>query len=364
MKAGRISPTFSGYLLAAFLPAFFVAMTFFVLVLEMGDLFINLVQYLQNDVPPAAILRIFALYLPKCLSWALPIATLFTVSYVLGTMYANNELMAVFASGVSLGAFALPLVVMAGAMSLGFLVFEDRVVIPSLAAKKELAKTFIQTGSQGVSPTDLTIMGDGGRLVWSVRYFDALNDSLSGVVVVERDASGGFVSRINAQSAAWNGSFWEFSGVRRFFWRGEYLSDETIGQWSDERYAEPPDSFRGGGKPVEEMTLAGARLQIAFLLNAGLPSVAARAEYYRRFSFSLTPLVVTMLSIALVGRFRKNVLLMSLLVSLVGATLYYVAQMISMLLAKSDAVSPLAGAFAPILIFTALSLALLKLRKV
>ena len=74
------------------------------------------------------------------------------------------------------------------------------------------------------------------------------------------------------------------------------------------------------------------------------------------------PLFWIILSAALVGRYKKNVLLMSLLISLIAATLYYVTQMVTMLLAKNESVSPAAGAFAPIIIFSALVLALFKAR--
>ena len=363
MRAARVSPTLLGYVLGAFLPVLAVSVLFFVLVLEMADIFLHLVQFLQNEVPASVILRSALLYLPKCLSWALPIATLFSASYVLGSLYAGNELIAVFAAGVPLAAFALPVIALAAFMSLGFLVFEDRVVIPTVAAKNQLTRDALRTGAADASPAERTILGDGGRLVWNVRWFDPAGDSLTGVVVVERDDDGGFVSRLDARSAAWDGSAWRFSGVRRFFWRDGSLTDETLGDWSDPRYAEPPDSFRTGGKTIQEMSLAEARLHLAFLENAGLPGSGARAEYLRRFSFALTPLIVAMLSVALAGRFRRNVLLMSLLVSLVGATGYYVAQMISMLLAGNDALSPAAGAFAPSVIFAVLSAALLGWRR-
>jgi lipopolysaccharide export system permease protein len=62
--------------------------------------------------------------------------------------------------------------------------------------------------------------------------------------------------------------------------------------------------------------------------------------------------------------FRKNILLMSLLVSLIGATVYYVSQMISVLLAKSESISPFVGAFAPLFIFLFVALALFRSRRV
>lgn len=364
MTALRFPATFAAYALKAFIPVFLVSSAFFVLILEMADIFLHLVQYLPNGVPAGAIARMALLYLPKCLSWSVPIAVLFAASYSLGSLYARNELLAVFASGTSLLSFTVPLLVLALALSAGYLAFEDGVVVPSSAAKSELSRTVMRTGQPEGIQTDRTILGDAGRLVWSARYFDPQSETLAGLTVVERDDGGGFVSRLEAESASWDGSAWVFSGVRRYYWKDGSLTDETAATWRSDRYDEDPASFRRGGESVQEMTLREARGYLAFLERAGLPSGASRAEYLRRFSFALTPLIVTLLSIALTGRFRKNMLLMSLLVSLVGATLYYVAQMISMLLAKNDAITPLAGAFAPIAIFALVSAGLLALRKV
>ncbi|HOZ73048.1 MAG TPA: LptF/LptG family permease [Spirochaetales bacterium] len=361
MRRLRSSPTLDAHVALSFLPIFAISLTFFVLLLEMGDLFVNIVQYVQNETPFALIAKSMILYLPRCVSWALPIATLFSVSYTLGGMYANNELIVVFGSGISLASFVAPLLAISLVLSAGFLVFDDAVVIPSLSEKKALTKAMLKTG-EPAGAADVTILGQGRRIVWNVRYFDRKNTMLTGVTLVERDDGGRIASRVNAQSAVWTGTAWRFSGVRRFFWKDGAMTDESLGTWEDPAFAEPPESFKGGGKPIEELRLSDAAEHIAFLERAGLPRAAQTAEYYRRFAFALTPLVVTLLSAALVGRYKKNVLLMSLLISLVAATLYYVTQMVTMLLAKNGSVSPAAGAFTPIIIFSALVLALFKAR--
>ena len=361
MKGIRRSATLDAHVAMSFVPIFTVAMMFFVLLLEMADLFVNIVQYVQNDVPMASIVRSMLLYLPRCASWSLPIATLFSVSYTLGTMYADNELIVVFGSGISLLSFVTPLFVLSLALSAGFFAFDDRVVIPTIAAKKELTRSMLRTGEPS-GAADVTILGEGRRIVWDIHYFDRKNSVMTGVTLVERDDGGSFISRLNAQSATWTGTLWRFSGVRRFFWKEENLVDESYGTWERDDFNESPESFKGGGKPVEEMSLGDASTHLAFLRRTGLPSAAQTAEVLRRFAFALTPLLVTALSASIVGRFKKNILLMSLLVSLLSATLYYVTQMVSMLLAKNESISPVAGAFTPLAIFFIVIIALFKAR--
>ena len=119
------SATLDGHVLAAFLPVFAAAMLFFILLLEMAELFVNIVQYVQNDISLASILESMLLYLPQCVGWALPIAMLFSASYALGTMYTNNEVLVVYSSGISLVSFVAPLIFVSLIMSLGFFFFND-----------------------------------------------------------------------------------------------------------------------------------------------------------------------------------------------------------------------------------------------
>jgi len=353
--------TLARYILKAFFPAFLAAVLFFVLLLEMADLFLNIVQYSQNDASFQSIVRSMMLYVPKCVSWSLPIATLFAVSFALGSMYANNELIVIMGSGVSLLSFVGPMIAMSIVLSAGFFFFEDRVVIPAVAAKKNLTRSMLKTGEPG-GVADVTILGAGKNIIWNIRYFDRKNSSMNGIILVERSDEGAFVSRLNAQSAIWTGGKWRFTGVRRFFWDKGSVSEASYGTWEDDAFAEPPESFMGGGKPIDEMSIVDAASHLRFLERAGLPRAAQSAEYFRRYAFSLTPLVVTLLSAAIVGKFKKNILLMSLLVSLVAATLYYVLQMITMLLAKNESISALAGAFAPLAVFMFIVAVLFKAR--
>jgi len=65
------------------------------------------------------------------------------------------------------------------------------------------------------------------------------------------------------------------------------------------------------------------------------------------------------LSISMGGRFRKNILLMSLLASLSAAVVFYVMEMISMMMAKMGYIPTLIGAWFSVVVFIAIGLLLL-----
>ncbi|MDR1863714.1 MAG: LptF/LptG family permease, partial [Treponema sp.] len=97
------------YLVKQFLPIFFIALSMFIMLLLLIDLFANLWRYLNYEVPVREILRVSLYYLPKSFSYALPISLLFAAAYTLGDLYGRNELTSIFSSGIPFWRFSVSL---------------------------------------------------------------------------------------------------------------------------------------------------------------------------------------------------------------------------------------------------------------
>jgi len=97
------------YLYKKFFSVFLGSLFFFILVLSLTDLLMNIWNYTSRAVPADQIAMIMLYYIPKTVWYAVPISMLFTTSYVLSDLSAKNELIAVFASGVSLFRFTAPI---------------------------------------------------------------------------------------------------------------------------------------------------------------------------------------------------------------------------------------------------------------
>jgi lipopolysaccharide export system permease protein len=340
------------YAIRLFVPGVLASLGLFALILELVDLFGNLWRYLAQDAPFHSILKVMWLYLPSAAFNGLPIALLFGAAYSLAALYASNELTVIFGSGVSLAELTAPIFAISALLCVGFFFFDDSVVLETLHAKNELSKALLKQ-SESMSNPDVTVISRDGAVVYRAQFYDDAGKSLSGVTVIERDAGGAPTARTEAAVARWDGSRWAFSTVRRFE-RGADGSwnDRSFGSWSSELLDEKPEAFRSLNRDLGELSSSELGVYVSFLRRAGLPYAAALAERHKRFSFAFTPLVVVLLAGATSGRFRKNVLLASLLTSLLAATMYYVAQMITMLLAKTGALDPRIGAWAPLLVFS------------
>ncbi len=344
--------TLQRMVLKAFLPTFVLSIIFFVLLLQLVDIFAYIWRYINLGVPFLQIALVQWYYMPKCISFSLSPSLLFAVAFTLGTYYANNELIAVFGSGISLFRLVAPLLVFGIVVSIGSFFFEENFVIPTYTMKNTLSQDLLKQ-RQSLSNTDVTVLSEGGRLVYHAQYYNDAARVLRELIIVERDEDGRIVGRIDAEQAVWTGDGWELQDARIFSWveDGEFLLEENQSRYTRPDIVENPDTFRKTVRNIGEMTSEEAALWVESLQKAGLPYREPLTEYYKRYSFAFTPLIVVFLSCAVGGRFKKNILLMSLLLSLVVSVLYYVSQMVSSLLAKSDILTPLLGAWGPFILF-------------
>jgi lipopolysaccharide export system permease protein len=351
------------YLLRLFLTTLGAALGLFALIMELVDLFSNLWRYLAQNAPMFSVLKVMALYLPTAVSNALPIALLFATAYTLASLYANNELTVIFCSGVSLSRFTAPLFAIALILCAGSFFFDDGIVLRTIKSKNELSHDLLNQ-RESMSNPDVTVISRNGAVVYRAQFYDDASQSLSAVTVIERDAKGEPTARTEATTAHWDGSRWAFGRVRRFEKAADGTwSDLSYGSWTSERLDEKPDAFRSQNRDLSELSASELGVYVASLKRAGLPFAGAQAERHKRYSFAFTPIVVVLLAGAAGGRFRKNVLLASLLTSLLAATMYYVAQMITMLLAKAGMLDPRIGAWAPLAVFIAAGLLMFRMAR-
>lgn len=165
-----------------------------------------------------------------------------------------------------------------------------------------------------------------------------------------RDEDGRFTARIEGRNARWSGSSWEVPNATVFRVNGD------LQRASEELFTDPllntsPRAFRRQTQDLDDLTREEARERVETLQAAGLPYRAALTQYYERIAFSLTPFIVALLSCSIGSRLKKNILLLSLLLSLVVSVGYYVIQMVLSLLAGVGGVPPIIGAFSGAAVF-------------
>lgn len=384
--------TLHGMLLKNFFPIFLIALLFFILTLEMVDLFSNLIRYLNNDAPVSQILLVSLFYLPKCATFSTPPALMFAIAFSLGNLYARNELISILGAGISFRRLIIPLLVIGVLFSFGYFFFHEHVVIDTYSRKNSLSQSLLGQ-KVSYSNTNITVLGSDNRNVYHADYYNDASRTLSGLTVIKRDGQGRFISRLESEWAQYseeNG--WTLYNVSRFEWQpGDQIAGEAgtggptdglsddltersaaaieidssfISRFSDPSMAVLPINFQRKNRNIDELKYREAREWIQTLRKTGRVGYrSSLTDYYKRFSFAFTPFIVVLISASIGSRFKKNILLMSLLVSLIISVLYYVGDMILGLFAKQGIIEPASGAWGAVIIFTLIGALLLKIAK-
>ncbi len=350
------------YMLKRFFPVFIGAVLFFVLILCLTDLFMNLWNYISKGVSFRDVGKILLYYIPKTIWYSIPIAMLFAAAYMLSDFYARNELLALFASGISLLRFTLPLLFVAVLMSFGLFFFEDKIVVSTYAVKTHLQDSVLSK-EKSLNNSKIVIMAEGGNIIYKADFFDNKALCLHGIEILFRSEDKTLDSIVYSERASWIDGRWKLEKVVEYKYQDGDISLIPFEVRLEERLTEPPETFRNNTISVEEVTTKEAREYIDHLEKAGLPSAEEKSVYYKKYSFPFVVFIVVFLAIGLSGKTRKNVLIVSLGLSAAAVVLFYVFQMMTMLMAKFHAIPPLFGAWSPVVLFIGISCVLLRFAK-
>jgi lipopolysaccharide export system permease protein len=336
------------------------------MIIELLDLFSNLWRYINNNVPLLAILKVALLYAPKCIFYALPVSVLFSVSYTLGLFYSRNELIAVFGSGVSIYRFTLPFILCGFFLSIFTFYFHEKIVINTFSRKNELTSELLRTKTT-FSNNNITVMNSSRTIIYNADFYNDSTKTLTSLMIIDRTINIKNPSRIDCKWASWDdeNNHWLLTDCRKYTY-DPVLNDyklENISMIEDKKYNLPPQTFRRIVRNIDEMDYKQAAEWIKTLKSAGLPHKIQLAEYYKRFSFPFTCLVVSIIASSIGGNLRKNILLMSLLSSLLLSVFYYIMQMVLMLFAKIGYLPPFAGAWGTFVFFIFVSIAMFRYAK-
>lgn len=342
-----------GYLFKKIIPLFLGAMFFFAFVLNLVDLFIHIATYLQNECALKDIIKVMIYYIPKTIWYAGPVAILFSTSYVLSDMYANNELEALFASGVSLFRFTLPILLLSFIMSFALFWFENKFVVHTYEYKTKLQNELLEE-YVSENNSDVIVLSENGNIIYKANRYIEASKRLQNAYFVFRDENKNLQAIIYTNIAVWNKDKerWLLQDAIQYELEGDTIKIVPVSNIYTSQLTESYEIFRRNVEDVQSLTASEAKIYINHLRKAGLPYQEQLAEYYKKFSFPFIIFIVVFLSIGLTGKTKKNVLLISLASCIGASVLFYVLLMITMVLAKHGYISPFMGAWSPGIFFT------------
>ncbi|HEX8395665.1 MAG TPA: LptF/LptG family permease [Longimicrobium sp.] len=273
------------YLMRAHLGPFLFAFFALTGVILINTLAKRLADLAGKGLPPRVIAEFFVLALPATVALTFPMAVLVAVLFTFSSLTAENEITALKASGVDLRSLLAPLLVAAGLITAGMVVFNDRVLPEANHRWSQLiidigrtTPTFLlqeQTLNRIAPATGTKVIflraariEPGTNRMWDVQLFDVTDPSQlqsvfadSGRAMFAANGSDMILQLYNGHTRSVNAS--EPAGFRRVYFQRQVFGIQGIGQQLQR--SDRPDDYRGdremtiGMLQAEIDTLAGQR---------------------------------------------------------------------------------------------------------
>ena len=318
------------------------------------ELFSKLDTYISYNVSFGQAFLVSLLYFPEAFLLALSPSFMFSVTYFLSMLSSNNEMICVLNSGVSMRRVVVPCLILAVLLSVGYFFFNENVAIEASNLKDTRYKTLTNRNTSGNnSNVALSDMQDG-YMIYADQYVDETS-TLYNVSYVEI-ISGSNFRRLNAYRAQYDPEL----KLWTLFDCYEYLpssSGTTAGQTEEVNYycslqiprlQLEPQLFRNLSSEISKMSLSLAHAYVLRMKALNPDEYASLAtEYYKRIFSCLTPLIMIIIACSMNYKFKKNVLFFSLICSICVAVVYFVVQMMTVMLADQGVIAPYLGTLIP-----------------
>lgn len=346
-------------LLRSFLNWFLIAQGLFVVMFLIADLFLRIDSYINNKVTITNILFLTALAIPKGAWLTMPIAIMFGIIMTIGSLYQGNELVAIYTSGISLAKFTLPLILFNILLSFAMIFVDSYMVIPANRYKERLFERATNNSRQNMSNNqDVTIRSESGDYFWHADNFNTQENRLEQVIIFKIDSNYRIIYRLDAANAVYTKSGWLFKSITIREWdeNGTITKEERFNKRVIESFEETPSIFKLNEYDINNLTLREAKERIRTLKKLNIDYKKDLTNYYKKYSFPFTLLIVALFAIGVSTVSRINILIIALFFSIGLAVLYYVLQMILDILAYTGQIPSILGAWLPFIISLPISI--------
>lgn len=264
-------------------------------------LFELLDDVIRNNIPILDLIEYLVFLTPQILLVAIPMAVLLGILINFGILEKESEITAIKASGWSLYRVAVPVFLMALALSMGLFLMQEH-ILPHANDRQDSLRNFIQNKPPRTSKRlqRKWIFGESGR-IYNYEYFDSNQDAFIDLSVYEIDLERSrILRRIHAARATIgpNGDWRLENGWMRDYRapQGGFMKIATASL----RFPEPAAYFkREIFQPREssKLTYGQLRQYIRYLKQTGYNAMELQVELDKKIAFPVSCLIMALLGV-------------------------------------------------------------------
>ena len=328
------------------------------------DMFGNLQDFISKSVSPAVIAEYYVSFLPSIVVQTSTMACLISVLFTYSSLNANNEIIAIRASGMNFWQITRPALVFAIFVSACVFLINEKFVPQSSMINQEIRDTQIK-----VSPSqkghgkpvihNLTFYGLKNRL-FDIDTFDPNTNEMTGITIIGNDHNQNMVEKILALRGTWTGIAWKFYKCQSTLYASNLPNVPSCIRIAEEKLMdikETPKDFLRQRMDVSSMNLRQLHDYIKRFSGSGAVKTLnnLRVDMHQKITFPLRNFIIVLIGLPFalmsVGK-RKAMTFTSIAIALVIGFLYYVSDAVGLALAKGQAVLPWEGAWLTPILFT------------
>ena len=341
--------------LKSVLATFLTALLIFSFLVMAVETFMHLDSFMTSELNIFDMARYSFLALSKYFMMLISISLLFSITYFLSSLSANNELIALYNAGLSKKRILLPLFILSLFFTAFFFLFNESAgLIWKTNAEIVSQEYFGLSGTQDARKVTLSDE-NSGYLVYADRYSESYHRLYNPLII--KSKGNDILKRIEGEYADYSDGKWTFYRVNVVeVDESNRIRSSSYDEYAEEGFNFEDDLFRSQNLSIETMQRATAKEYLKRL--KGVNQIAfeeAATDYVSRLGEPIGILVLSIISMMMNYSYKKNVLLFSIVQSLSIAVVYYVAEMVFTIASRQGAISYYTLIYLPTLITIILS---------
>ncbi|NLE55708.1 MAG: YjgP/YjgQ family permease [Lentisphaerae bacterium] len=350
----RLSTILSAYFCREFILPLFCALLAFAVLFLINDVFDDLPDFLNQDIPSSVVMRYFLAKQPANLINVIPISVLLAASFMVMMMGKNSELTAMRAAGLSLGSCAWPVWLVASIMCLTVFAIGESWGPAGAKAAHDIRRQWVDKDDDRL--THIAFANAQQRRDWFIEELQQ-NDTAQNVIVRQYRPDGSTDWVLNALNAEYHADTWTFvaGDIKRYDERGALVVGEPeFFHQHQESFAEAPSDIRGHSKAWDLLTIRELRAVLnGNILPASQIQRLLKVMFWHHLCFPLASLVGALFGIALTIAQERSGVMKGFATAVGMLVLFYLVGQFTMVMGKNGWLPAFAAGALPSLAFTA-----------
>jgi lipopolysaccharide export system permease protein len=255
-------------------------------------------KFWSLSMPVNKVLTIYLYKTPEALRQFVPVACLMSTLLVVSAMSKQNEVLALYASGIGTLRMAYTFISVVAALSaISFMIFDP--LVPTFEKKRQILEKGLE-----MSETNLLNFNRGrfwyrsGKIIYNVGNFNSQKNILEDVNLFILTPEGGISKKIRAERAKFIDNDWTLENGFVIDYPETLFPKTSFFQSQRGIIPEKPGDYKTLEIQPETMRLKELRKFISRNRSYGLDTTRQQVSYHERISMVFTPLIFVLLGVA------------------------------------------------------------------